>query len=157
MNWLDIVILILVGIGLVKGLIDGVVKQLVSLAALILGFVLCQTVASYLQGWMSGWSQSTAIITSYIFGFLLIVSVVFLAGWVINKIVDATPLSIINHLMGGITGVVIVTLFISFAFNVIEAFDTDSSVIPQAAKVESRFYNYVRSIIPAVTPDSWFG
>lgn len=35
MNWLDIVLVCLAGIGFVKGLFDGVIKQVVSLIALV--------------------------------------------------------------------------------------------------------------------------
>ena len=37
MNWLDITLLCLAGIGFVKGLFDGVIKQVVSLIALLVG------------------------------------------------------------------------------------------------------------------------
>ena len=35
MNWLDITLLCLAGIGFVKGLFDGIIKQVVSLIALV--------------------------------------------------------------------------------------------------------------------------
>lgn len=40
MNWLDITLLCLAGIGFVKGLFDGVIKQVVSLIALLVGIFL---------------------------------------------------------------------------------------------------------------------
>ena len=36
MNWLDITLLCLAGIGFVKGLFDGIIKQVVSLIALVM-------------------------------------------------------------------------------------------------------------------------
>lgn len=36
MNWLDITLLCLAGIGFVKGLFDGIIKQVVSLIALVI-------------------------------------------------------------------------------------------------------------------------
>jgi len=160
MNWLDIVILVIAGAGLIKGLVDGMIKQFAALAALIAGFFLCHGIATGLHEWLTGFSwfpPKVAIIAAYILGFLIIAAVVLLAGIIVNKIIDVTPLSIVNHLVGGIVGIAMTVLFMSFLFNVIEKFDTTSAILPRESKVESRFYEYVRDIIPAVTPDSWFG
>lgn len=40
MNWLDIILVCLAGIGFVKGLFDGVIKQVVSLIALVVAIFL---------------------------------------------------------------------------------------------------------------------
>ena len=41
MNWLDITLLCLAGIGFVKGLFDGIIKQVVSLIALVIAIFFC--------------------------------------------------------------------------------------------------------------------
>ena len=49
MNWLDILLLLLAGIGFVKGLFDGVIKQVVLLIALWVGIFCCAKVAVWLH------------------------------------------------------------------------------------------------------------
>ena len=57
MNWLDIVILCLAGIGFVKGLFDGFIKQVVSLIALLFAIFFCGEVADWLKDYIMalGW------------------------------------------------------------------------------------------------------
>ena len=151
MNWLDITILCLCGIGLIKGLFDGMIKQIVSLCALIIGLYLCSGVANWLCDnliQLTWFPENAVKPVSYFLGFVLIVGIILLAGNIINRLIDATPLSIINHLIGGFLGFVLMILFISLIFNLLEMFDSASVILPQEIKVESRFYDMIRNIIP---------
>jgi membrane protein required for colicin V production len=159
MNWLDITLLCLAGIGFVKGLFDGVVKQVVSLIALVIGIFFCGKVAEWLKGYIIdlGWFPEQGVtIMSYILGFLLIVGVVLLAGEAVHRLIDVTPLSLANHVTGGVFGLLATILFISLVFNLIEVIDWSSTFISAETKVESRFYYAVKEIIPAIYPGSLF-
>ena len=159
MNWLDIVILCLIVAGLVKGLSDGMVKQLVAIIALIIGVYLCSGVANWLYNFLVqlGWFPPRAVLlTSYFLGFVLIVGIILLAGNIIHRLIDATPLSIFNHLIGGFIGVVLMILFVSLLFNLIEIFDHQSVLLSQKIKVESRFYLVIKTIIPSFFPGNLF-
>ena len=104
MNWLDITLLCLAGIGFVKGLFDGIIKQVVSLIALVIAIFFCGKAAAWLKGYILalGWFPEEGVtILSYIAGFILIMGVFILAGELVTKVVGATPLSVINHLFGG--------------------------------------------------------
>ena len=138
MNWLDITLLCLAGIGFVKGLFDGVIKQVVSLIALLVGIFFCTKAALWLT------------VLSYVAGFLLIVGVILLAGEILTRVVGATPLSVLNHLAGGVLGLCFMMAFISLLLNSMEMIDKGSVLIPRQAKVESRFYNSVKEIIPTI-------
>jgi membrane protein required for colicin V production len=158
MNWLDITILCLCGVGLIKGLFDGMIKQVVALAALIIGLYLCSAVAGWLCGYATGleWFPPKAVVpVSYVLGFILIVGIVLLAGNIVHRLISATPLGFFNHLFGGFLGVMLMVLFISIIFNIMELVDIQSTFLSQEVKVESRFYNIIRSIIP-VLPGNLF-
>ncbi|MDR3251671.1 MAG: CvpA family protein [Tannerella sp.] len=160
MNWLDIVILILLGVGLLKGLYDGMIKQIVSLAALVIGFYLCAGVAEWLRGYLvqfEWFPQKAAFITSYFIGFVIIAGVVLLAGNIVHRLISATPLSVFNHIIGGLVGLIIMILAVSFILNILEMFDRYFSILPQEIKVESRFYYIIKNIIPAILPGKMFG
>ncbi len=159
MNWLDIVILCLAGIGLVKGLFDGLIKQVVSLVALVLGIVFCGMAASWLRGYLIGFDwlpEGGVSVLSYILGFLLIVGVVLAAGEIVSRLVSVTPLSVVNHLAGGLFGALAMVLFISLCFNLLELIDKGSVLIHNEAKVESRFYYSVKVIVPTIFPHNLF-
>ena len=156
MNWLDIVIICLCVGGLIKGLIDGMIKQVVALFALICGIYLCSGVASWLYGYLTqieSFPPNAVIPSCFFLGFVLIVGVVLLAGNIIHRLISVTPLSIINHLTGGIIGLVLMILFISVVFNLLEVIDHGSVFISPAVKVESRFYYVIKSIIPVFPGD----
>ena len=153
MNWLDITLLCLAGIGFVKGLYDGVIKQVVSLIALLVGIFFCTKAALWLRGYILalGWFPEQGVtVLSYVAGFLLIVGVILLAGEILTRVVGATPLSVLNHLAGGVLGLCFMMAFISLLLNGMEMIDKGSVLIPRGAKVESRFYNSVKEIIPTI-------
>ena len=153
MNWLDITLLCLAGIGFVKGLFDGVIKQVVSLIALLVGIFFCTMAALWLRGYILalGWFPEQGVtVLSYVAGFLLIVGVILLAGEILTRVVGATPLSVLNHLAGGVLGLCFMMAFISLLLNGMEMIDKGSVLIPRGAKVESRFYNSVKEIIPTI-------
>ena len=153
MNWLDITLLCLAGIGFVKGLFDGVIKQVVSLIALLVGIFFCAKAALWLRGYILalGWFPEQGVtVLSYVAGFLLIVGVILLAGEILTRVVGATPLSVLNHLAGGVLGLCFMMAFISLLLNGMEMIDKGSVLIPRGAKVESRFYNSVKEIIPTI-------
>ncbi len=50
MNWLDIILVCLAGIGFVKGLFDGVIKQVVSLIALVVAIFFLFEGGSLVEG-----------------------------------------------------------------------------------------------------------
>ncbi|MDR0835210.1 MAG: CvpA family protein [Tannerella sp.] len=159
MNWLDILILCLTGAGLIKGLIDGMIRQVVSLAAFVVGIYLCREVAGVLSGYLSQWEwfpKNYIGITSYFAGFVLIVAVVILAGNIVHRLISATPLSIFNHLIGGLLGVVFMLFFISLTFNILELLDKNSFLLSQELKVESHFYYVIKNILPALLPGNLF-
>jgi membrane protein required for colicin V production len=159
MNWLDIVILGFTGVGLIKGLFDGMIRQVFSLVAMVAGVYLCAGSAEWIRNHltkMEWFPQQAVIMTSYVFGFLLIVGVILLAGQIVHRLVSATPLGIMNHIVGGMLGLLMMALFVSLAFNVIEMFDHQSVLLSPEIKVESRFYFYMKNIIPAFFPGNIF-
>ena len=156
---MDIVLLVLAVVGFAKGLFDGVIKQVVSLIALVVAIFFCGKVAAWLKGYIMalGWfPEEGTTILSYVAGFLLIVGVFILAGEIVTRIIGATPLSVINHLCGGLFGLLVILVFTSLLLNMLEFVDKGSVLLPHQAKVESRFYYSVRQIVPTIFPSNMF-
>ncbi|MDR0429043.1 MAG: CvpA family protein [Tannerellaceae bacterium] len=158
MNWLDITLLCLAAIGLMKGLFDGVVKQVVSLIALVVAIFFCGKTAVWLHSHIISWGlpEQGVTILSYIFGFLLIIGIVLLAGEIVHRVIGLTPLSILNHIAGGVFGILVMILFTSLLLNLLEIVDKGSVLISAESKVESRFYYSVKQILPTIYPSSLF-
>ena len=159
MNWLDITILVLAGIGLIKGLYDGMIKQVVALVAMILGLYLSVSTAGWMRGYLTklDWFPEQLIYpASYFLGFVIIVGIILFAGHIIHRLISITPLSLINHIMGGVLGVILMMFFMSFMLIVIERFDSKSVLLSQEIKMESRFYYTIKTFIPTVLPGNIF-
>lgn len=159
MNWLDILLLTLAGLGFLKGLFDGVVKQVVSLIAFIAAVLLCTEVAMWLRGYVLAlglFPENGVTVVSYILGFILVLLLFNVAGYWISRLVDATPLSVLNHIGGGFLGLLFILFFSSLALNVVEHIDPGSVLIPMEAKVESHLYYAVVEIVPTLFPVALF-
>lgn len=142
-----------------KGLVDGVVKQVVSLIALIAAVLLCGEIAYMLRSYIISlgiFPQNGITIISYILAFIMIVGLLKIAGNLLDRLIDSTPLSVLNHIGGGFIGFVIIILFMSLTFNIIEFIDTGSVLIPRQAKVESLFYQPLIEIVPTIFPSHLF-
>lgn len=159
MNWLDIVIVIAVAVGFFKGYSDGFIRQIVSLGALLAAIYLCSKVAVFLRGYIlqTGWfAERSVTLVSYIAAFVLILGVIALAGGLVNKMMDATPLNIANHLVGGAFGAVIAIFILSLALNLIEGLDRHSFILSQETRVESKLFFPVKEIVPTIYPADIF-
>ena len=142
-----------------KGLFDGIIKQVVSLIALVLAVIFCGKVALWLREYLLAldWLPAEGVtILSYVIGFVLIMGVFVLAGDLTTRVVGATPLSTINHLCGGVFGLLFIVVFTSLLLNVLESVDKGSVLIKQQAKIESRFYYDVKEIFPTLFPRNFF-
>lgn len=149
MNWLDWVVWICLGAGLVKGLYDGLVKQLISFISLILAIVFSGMIAGLLRSF-ADLNIHSAIY--YIFAFILIITVFALLAKGIDKIIKATPAGMLNRLAGGIFGVLIWLLCLSFALNILSVFDSKTMVIHKETQEKSVTYTPVKMALPTVYP-----
>jgi len=161
MNWIDIIIIVFALVSFFKGWSDGLLRQVVMLIALVAAIYLCSSVAVLIRDYLyeSNWfpEHATAIsMFSYILAFILIAGVIILAGSLLHKMLDVTPLSLPNRLAGAVFSLIFTALLISLTLNIIDHADSDSHIISQETKVASHFYYPVKAIIPIVYLDKLF-
>jgi len=157
MNWLDIVVMVCIAIGIIHGLITGIVKQVISLVSLIAAILLSGAVARvisnwiqpYFQNWLSPTIQSAIC---YIFAFILIVSLFGVLAYFVDKIINYTPVGIFNKVFGALFGSFLWALCLSILLNFIVVFDSHSKLITQPVKENSVCYEPVRMLFPTVFP-----
>jgi len=155
MNWLDILLLCLAGIGFVKGLFDGVIKQVVLLIALWVGIFCSARVAVWLHSAFT-WFPAAGVFTSYILAFVLTVGVIWLVGMLVDQLIGVTPLGVINHLLGGLFGAGLMLIVASFFLNVTTLIDRKEWIITEKSKTESHLYAPVKQIVPTIYPSHLF-
>ena len=158
MNWLDIVIIVCLATGLIKGLKDGLIKQAVSLAALIIAIVFAGQISVpvrvFLMQHIVGEAVSPQIITAicYIIAFALIIIAIVLLGKIIDFAIKLTPAKPLNMVLGGLFGVFIWTLSLSVVFNLLAVFDPGSTILSQELQDQSILYRTIKGVLPMVYP-----
>ncbi|GMW04979.1 MAG: hypothetical protein AMXMBFR85_09600 [Dehalococcoides mccartyi] len=112
MNWLDIVLLIVLGIQTVSGFFTGLIRNFLHLVGLIIGIILAGRFYPTVAEWLSFISSPE---WANIVAFLLVLMVIWAATTIIAKLLDAiikpTFLNWINRLGGAIFGLLVSGIF----------------------------------------------
>ena len=157
-NWLDIVIVICVAVGLIKGLRDGFVKQLVSFIALVLAVFFAGKIAiplrDFVLRYITGNDIYIPIVSAlcYILAFILILLLIILLGKLVHLAIKMTPARPLDILLGGVFGMFIWILSLSILFNIFSALDANATILPKTAQSKSIFYEQVKKVVPTVYP-----
>ncbi len=105
MNWVDWILIAIVGASFLAGLWRGAVRTVFSLAGLAVGFWLAAkesgALALILERWMS---PSVAAAVAFLFVFLGVGVVAALAGWLLRKALEKMAMSWVDRLAGAAFG-----------------------------------------------------
>ncbi|WP_373701536.1 CvpA family protein [Porphyromonas loveana] len=160
MNAIDLFILIVLAIGLVKGLFDGIIKQAVSLIAIVLATYGCALLAIPIESWIApafGLSQGVAHTFGLIIGFLTILIIIPIAGKVVTGLVKMSPIGILNHVAGGIAGIAIAGILMSYLFLINDGiFTRNQEEDMTSLRSSSALYDRVKNIVPTFAPHRLF-
>jgi membrane protein required for colicin V production len=105
MNWVDGIILGIVGVSLLAGLARGAVRTVLSIAGVAIGFVVATresgAVGMVFARWMP---ESAAAVAGFLFVFLGISLAFALVGWLLRRVLTTLALSWLDRLAGGLLG-----------------------------------------------------
>ena len=157
MNKIDILLLVILGFGLVRGFMRGLIIEMASLLAIVVGIygaIHFSFFTARLLGELMPSSQQTIEVVA--FGLTLIVlmlAVMFLAK-VLTKMLKAAELGFLNRLAGALFGVLKAAVIVGSLFVFLErTFQTEKWLSPSAspsALSESVLYVPVKSISAVV-------
>lgn len=149
MNKIDILLLVILGFGLVRGFMRGLIIEMASLLAIVVGIygaIHFSFFTARLLGELMPSSQQTIEVVA--FGLTLIVlmlAVMFLAK-VLTKMLKAAELGFLNRLAGALFGVLKAAVIVGSLFVFLErTFQTEKWLSPSALS-ESVLYVPVKSI-----------
>ena len=153
MNKIDIILLVILGFGLVRGFMRGLIIEMASLLAIVVGIYGATHFSFFtarLLGELMPSSQQTIEVVA--FGLTLIVlmlAVMFLAK-VLTKMLKAAELGFLNRLAGALFGVLKAAVIVGSLFVFLErTFQTKKWLSPSALS-ESVLYVPVKSISAVV-------
>ncbi|MDR0891794.1 MAG: CvpA family protein [Mediterranea sp.] len=158
MTAIDIIILVLVGLGAVRGLMRGFIRQLSSILGLIVGLLaaralyaglaekLCPTVTD---------SMTVAQVIAFLLIWLAVPLLFALVASLLTKAMEVMALGGVNRLLGALLGAAKYLLMVSLLLCVIEFVDSDNKLISATKKNQSSLYYPIKGvagvIFPAVT------
>lgn len=123
MNWLDVLILLPLLVGLVRGFMRGLVSEIIAFAVVILGVLGSRLWAQTFSAWLLqqfAWPAEVCDVVAYILIFLAIAIVLSILAKLLHKFLRAIHLGWANRLLGGVFGLCkygIIVLLIVFAMD----------------------------------------
>lgn len=149
MTTIDIIILVVIGVGVIQGLMKGFVKQLASIVGLIAGLLVARALfASVAEKLAPVLGTSTVI--AQILAFVLICVAVplgfVLVASFLTKALDAVRLGWLNRWLGSGLGALKYMILIGLAIHVLEYIDPKDEMIDATKKQESVLYYSIRDL-----------
>ncbi|HEY9029138.1 MAG TPA: CvpA family protein [Burkholderiaceae bacterium] len=106
LGWVDIALLAVFGLSVLIGLWRGFVFEIVSLLGWLVAFVIANSAGPFLAEFVPfGSDPQVRLWTAYIVVFLAILLTCTLLARMLRALISATPLSFVDHLLGGVFGV----------------------------------------------------
>ncbi|MBO5252103.1 MAG: CvpA family protein [Bacteroidaceae bacterium] len=157
MEALDIIILVLIGVGVIQGLMKGSIKQLAAIVGLVAGLLLARalfgTVAEQLAPAL-GTSITIAQILSFILIWVAVPLGCSLVASVLTKALEVINLGWLNRLLGALLGAVKVMVLVGIGIYVLEYIDPKSEIMSETTKEASVLYSpmkdFVNLFLPAI-------
>ncbi|MCO5267683.1 MAG: CvpA family protein [Brumimicrobium sp.] len=149
MNYVDILLILPICIGAWFGFKKGFIIEVFTLLALLTGIY----IAIHFSDWTSNLIlKNTETEGSYIpiiaftITFLAIGAMVYFAGKMLEGVVKAMQLNLLNKLIGMILGIIKVVYLLSILLTILEGYDDKGKFIPSTTKDASLLYEPIQKI-----------
>ena len=143
MTTLDWIIVIVLGMGVMRGFMKGFVSQVVSIIGLIAGLLVARALFDIVGRWLAT-EVGTSITVGQILAFILIGIVVPLllsvVASLLTKVLNSIHLGCFNRWLGAGAGLIKYALLVSMAINLIQFIDADNKLIQSTTKQQSVLY-----------------
>lgn len=155
MNWFDLVIAIIAIVAFIRGLYSGLIMQLASLIGLILAAIfsgqLSRIIAPKIAQIIDS-SPHTVSPLSYIISFIIIVTIIFMIGRLLQSTIKIMHLNAFNRIIGGFFCCISCLILVSICLNIIVEFDQKKYIIKQDTRKTACTYPYMIELGQTVIP-----
>lgn len=149
--WIDIVLLVAVILGIIKGWQHGLIISVFVTAAWILGVIgalkFCSLVADQLRDRFE-WQGEYVPVVAFILIFIVIAFVIYLIGKSLEKVIEVAQLGTINKLLGVALRV---TIYV-FVFSMFLWLVNEAGFVSEEVKAQSRTYRFLQMFSNAPSP-----
>ncbi len=155
MNTFDIILIIFLLYGFIRGLFKGLFVEVASLLALILGIYgaihFSDFIGNYLQDAVK-WDKKYVATVSFILTFFVILIIITLLGKFFTKLADFAMLGLLNKLFGGIFGALKMALIASILLVYFNKFNNKVELVSAKTMQESMLHKPVSEIAVFLFP-----
>lgn len=155
MNTVDLVFAILLLWAAYRGFTKGFIVQLATLAALLLGILGAVMFSDFTSGLIIKKFEVSGQylpILSFAVTFIVIVIAVHLLAKMLNKLIDAIALGIVNRLLGVLFSILKTAFIVSIILVLINKADNKFNFIPDDTKENSILYKPLSNFAPMIFP-----
>ncbi len=146
---IDIIFLIFLALGIIKGFRNGLIKSIFSILALFIGVIgalkFAHLASIYLHEWFDISSKYLPLI-SFLAVFILIIILVTMLSRIVEGLIKFVQLGLINKAAGAILWAALST----FIFSTILWFLYQAELISPALQAESKAYGFLEPISPFI-------
>ncbi len=120
-NWLDVLILLPLLVGLVRGIMRGFISEIIAFVVVIFGVLGARMVAPSFSAWLLrsfAWPQEVCNVVAYVLVFLAIAILLSLLARMLTRLLRVIHLGWINRTLGGVFGLLkfaVLILIVVFA------------------------------------------
>ena len=155
MNYLDIIFLIPLLFALYRGFKKGIIHMIASLAALVLGIFgaiqLRPFFASFLDS-LFDISPDYINIVAFSMAFLVIVLLVHMVAYLVERLIKAVALNFVNRLLGMAFGLLVTAFVISMVLWPLNQINAEKQFIKPERMENSLLYKPLSAFAPAIFP-----
>ncbi len=155
MNYLDILLAIPLIWAVYRGFTKGLIFSVASLLALILGIYGAIHFSFVVQDFVRAIfhpNDRYLAFLSFTITFILIVIIIHMVAWAIDRLIKAVALGMVNRLAGVVFNVIKMAFILSIILSLLNYLNRFNNFIPEKDREESLLYGPVSSFAPAVFP-----
>jgi membrane protein required for colicin V production len=161
MNWIDLASLVILFTFFVAGLVKGLLRELLLFAGVVASFLVALHLMGLAAIWIEKWvsiSGKASLVAGFLLVFLVLLVLSHIVGYVVWRLVRATPLSIADRLAGGVFGLLKAGLIIFFVLLVLSVVPfrgaastqlEESLAYSMTKRATPLFSKYLRAAAPA--------
>jgi membrane protein required for colicin V production len=155
MNYLDVFLALPLLWGAFRGFTKGFVVSVATLVALILGIYAAIHFSSFFEEYFIKWfhpDPKYLKILSFALTFILVILIVRLIGWSLDKLIKTIALGFVNRLLGVLFNVLKWAFILSVLISIFDGNDRTKDLINKKVKEESIFYRPLSRLAPYLFP-----
>ena len=159
MKTVDIILLIILGLGAIQGFRKGLIMEIVSIVAFVLaiigGFQLLHTGIDLLRDYFHLAGKMLPYL-SFLIIFIGIIILINLLGKAVNNVLDMTLLRSFDNFVGAVLGIVkwtfglsvLIWIFTYFEINILENYVDNTIIYPMVSSFAPKVVEYIAVFLP---------